>query len=264
MLFKRLTEAGLTARPTKCKLGYQDLEFLGHQITSGIIQPEERNIEKLKNATRPTTKKNIRSFLGMCGYYQKFIQNFNKIAAPLTELTKNSSPEHVPWSAEAEEAFQTLKEKLTSKPILHLPNLEKQFILRTDASGVAIGGALLQESDEDPSILHPVAYASRKLNKAERKYATVELECLALVWAIQKFQLYLYGTHFRLQSDHQPLLFLASASKLNAKLMRWSLLLQTYSFEIEYVKGSSKSMAMADYLSRHPCSSEDETEGTLS
>jgi len=264
MLFKRLTEAGLTARPTKCKLGYQDLEFLGHQITSGIIQPEEKNIEKLKNATRPTTKKNIRSFLGMCGYYQKFIQNFNKIAAPLTELTKNSSPEHVPWSAEAEEAFQTLKEKLKSKPILHLPNLEKQFILRTDASGVAIGGALLQESDEDPSILHPVAYASRKLNKAERKYATVELECLALVWAIQKFQLYLYGTHFRLQSDHQPLLFLASASKLNAKLMRWSLLLQTYSFEIEYVKGSSKSMAMADYLSRHPCSSEDETEGTLS
>ena len=249
MLFERLQETGLTARPSKCKIGFEELEFLGHTLKHGAIMPEEKNVEKLKKAPRPTTKKNVRSFLGMCAFYQKFIPGFNRIAAPLTDATKKAAPDQVKWTAECEDAFQTLKSKLTTQPILRLPNPEIPFTLRTDASKTAIGAVLLQPGDSDTDLLHPVAYASRKLTPAEQNYSTVEQECLALVWAIQKFQLYLYGKHFTLQCDNQPMLFLATAAKLNAKLMRWSLLLQSYSFHIEFIKGDRNQMA--DFMSRH-------------
>ena len=107
---------------------------------------------------------------------------------------------------------------------------------------------MLQYSD-DKQTLHPIAYASRKLSSTESRYATVEQECLAIIWSIQRFQLYLYGKHFTLQSDNEPLAFLASAQKLNAKLMRWSLLLQNYSFTIEHIRGTDNKIA--DFLSRH-------------
>ena len=248
-LLNRLADSGLTARPTKCLIGFQELEFLGHTLKNGFIFPEEKNVEKMKDACRPKTKKDVRSFLGMCGFYQKFIPHFNTVAAPLSDLTKAKAPEKVEWNAACEKAFQELKEKLTSRPVLKLPSPEQPYILRTDASNTGIGSALLQADPEDPSILHPIAFASRKLNSAELNYATVEKECLALVWAIQKFQMYLYGKHFTVQTDHQPLTFLASSKQLNARLMRWTLLLQQYSFTVEYIKGTINHMA--DFLSRH-------------
>ena len=247
MLFTRLKETGLTARPSKCKLGFEELEFLGHSLGKGQISPETKNVEKMENAPRPTTKKDVRSFLGMCGFYQRFIPKFNLVAAPLSELTKKAMPDKVTWTPACEEAFQYLKHKLTSHPILQLPNPEKPFVLRTDASQSGLGATLLQHNDENT--LCPVAYASRKLSSAEANYATVEQECLALIWAIQKFQLYLYGKHFTVQSDNKPMLFLTTATQLNAKLMRWSLLLQQYSFHVEYIKGTNNHGA--DFLSRH-------------
>ena len=123
-------------------------------------------------------------------------------------------------------------------------------MLRTDASNIGIGATLLQRKGDVTSELFPVAYASRKLNAAERNYSTIERECLALVWSVQKFQAYLYGKHFTVQCDHQPLMFLAASKTLNARLMRWSLLLQPYSFQVEYVPG--KMNVGADFLSRHP------------
>ena len=129
-------------------------------------------------------------------------------------------------------------------------------MLRTDTSAIGIVAALLQEGKDDASVLKPVAYASKKLLQAERNYSTVERECLSLVWAVQKFQPYLYGVKFRVQSDHQPLMFLATSQKLNARLMRWSLLLQPYNFTVEYIPG--KENVGADFLSRHPTSEEEE------
>ena len=253
-LLRRLQETGLTAKPSKCKMGFESIEFLGHILQQGTISPNEKNIEKMQNAPRPTTKKGIRSFVGMCGFYQKFIPNFNMLTAPLTELTKKASPEVVKWNPECETAFQTLKELLVSRPILQLPDLNRPFILRTDASGIGIAATLMQEDNEHPDILHPVAYASRKLNTAERNYSTVEQECLALIWGIDKFQLYLYGRHFKIQTDNQPMLFLATTKQMNAKLMRWSLILSQYSFTVEYIR--SKDNHGADFLSRHPESEE--------
>lgn len=254
-LFQRLAETGLTARPTKCLLAYQKLEFLGHTVSQGYTSPDPKNVEKLKQATRPQTKKDVRSFVSLCGFYQKYIKNFNAIAAPLTDVTKKGTPERIVWTAECEEAYSTLKDKLASKPILQLPDLTRPFILRTDASNVGIGATLFQEGRENPAMLFPVAYASKKLNQAQQNYSVIEKECLSLVWGVQKFQPYLYGNKFKVQSDHQPLMFLATSRNLNTRLMRWSLILQPYQFSVEYIPG--KTNVGADFLSRHPTEEED-------
>lgn len=198
----------------------------------------------------------MRSFLSLCGFYHKFIPHFTELGAPLTETLKKGFPDQIIWTPECENAYSQLKEALVSKPVLQLPDLSKPFVLRTDASGIGIGAALLQEGKDDASVLKPVAYASKKLLQAERNYSTVERECLSLVWAVQKFQPYLYGVKFRVQSDHQPLMFLATSQKLNARLMRWSLLLQPYNFTVEYIPG--KENVGADFLSRHPAPEEEE------
>nr|KAI8738399.1 hypothetical protein BgiMline_025302 [Biomphalaria glabrata] len=248
-LLNRLRETGLTARPTKCLIGYNRLKFLGHTIQLNQLLPDEEKVAQLLAAPRPIDKSGVRSFLGMCGYYQKFIPHYNSVAAPLSDLTKKSQPDKVIWSRECEDAFQTLKRCLTSSPVLKLPNLSRNFVLRTDASGSGLGAVLMQTAEETGDTLFPVAYASRKLSQAESNYAAIELECLALVWAIEKFQAYLYGKHFILQTDHKPLSYLSSSKHLNARLMRWSLLLQPYSFQIEHVPGNEN--LAPDFLSRH-------------
>ncbi|KAK0055907.1 hypothetical protein Bpfe_014576, partial [Biomphalaria pfeifferi] len=248
-LLLRLRETGLTARPSKCLIGFTRLKFLGHVIQENQLMPDEEKVAQLLEAPRPITKTGVRSFLGMCGYYQKFIPHFNSIAAPLSDLTKKDRPDKLTWNEECELAFQRLKECLTSSPVLKLPDLSRTFVLRTDASGSGLGAVLMQTAEGSDDILFPVAYASRKLNQAESNYATIELECLALVWAIEKFQAFLYGKHFTLQTDHKPLSYLSSSKHLNARLMRWSLLLQPYSFQVEHVPGSQN--AAPDFLSRH-------------
>ena len=248
-LFDRLKETNITARPAKCQIGFTKLDFLGHHLQKGKISPEQKNLDKVNKVPRPVTKKDVRSFIGMCGYYQKFIPRFNIIATPLSELTRKNLPDKVIWTPQCEEAFQILKSKFVSEPILQLPDPQKPYTLRTDAAKFGIAACVLQPNSEDTKMLHPIAYASRKLNKAEQNYSAVEQECLAIVWAIQKFQLYLYGTYFTLQTDNQPMLYLASAQQLNAKLMRWSLILQQYSFTVEHIKGTDNHIA--DFLSRH-------------
>ncbi|KAK6994766.1 Retrovirus-related Pol polyprotein from transposon 17.6 [Biomphalaria glabrata] len=248
-LLQRLRETGLTARPSKCLIGFTKLKFLGHMVQENQLLPDEEKINHLLNAPRPKTKTAVRSFLGMCGYYQKFLPNYNAIAAPLSDLTKKDQPDKVIWDENCETAYQELKRLLAAKPVLRLPDLSKTFVLRTDASSTGIGAVLMQEGDESPPTLFPIAYASRKLSQAEERYATVELECLALVWAIEKFQPYLYGREFVLQTDHRPLVYLSSSKNLNSRLMRWSLLLQPYSFRVEHIPGSSN--FAPDFLSRH-------------
>ena len=244
-LFHRLKEAGLTAKPSKCFIGYESLECLGHVLGHDRLQPHPDKVKAIAEAPRPVTKRQVKSFIGLVGYYRQFIPNFAVIAAPLTDLTRKGQPNQVKWSQEQEYAFNTLKKMLSVSPILKLPDLQQVFTLRTDASDRGIGTVLLQEEN---NVKWPVAYASRKLLAREEAYATVEKECLALVWAIQKFQRYLYGKQFIIETDHQPLLYLNKAKVSNARLMRWALLLQPYRFTVHAIKGSDN--VGADYLSR--------------
>ncbi|XP_064470265.1 uncharacterized protein LOC135385018 [Ornithodoros turicata] len=229
-VLERIQNSGLTIRPTKCEIGFQKLPFLGHTI---------------REAPRPKTKKQMRSFLGLAGYYRDFVPNYATLASPLTDLTKKRANNIIEWTEAHQIAFDALKHALSEPPILRAPDFNKPFVLRTDASDVGLGAVLLQKGESD---LHPVAYASRKLCPREQAYSAIEKECLAIVWAIKRFHLFLYGTHFTLQTDHQPLRYLNESKFLNMRILRWALLLQEYDFKVEYIRGQDN--VGADYLSR--------------
>jgi len=241
----RLEEVGLTAKPSKCYFGYEEIEYLGHKVGHSQIKPEQEKIEKLKNAAKPKTKKEVRAFLGLASYYRKFVPNFAEISASLTEMTKARKPDKVEWNDESEYAFKELKRVLCEEPVIHMPDQSKPFILRTDASNSALGAVLMQEKDGEK---HPIAYASRKLSPAEQNYATIEKECLAVVWGIKKFEPYLFDRKFVLETDHQPLHYLKRSKTENGRLMRWALQLQQHDFQVKVIKG--KDNIGADYLSR--------------
>ena len=187
----------------------------------------------------------MRSFLGLAGYYWKYIPNYAALAAPLTDLTKDREPSKVSWGEAQEKAFTVLKEKLTSDPILKLPDFSRIFIVRTDASEVGIGAVLMQQEDEQ---YFPISFASWKLLPRQRSYAVIEKECLAFVWAVKKYQTYLYGREFVLQTDHEPLAYINKSKVANDRVMRWALFLQSFRFRIEAIKGSLN--IGADYMSR--------------
>lgn len=246
-VLKRLREVGLTARPSKCSVGFKSLEFLGHVVGKGILRPNRDNVSKILESSRPMTKKQVRSFLGMVGYYQKFIPNYAGIAAPLSDLTRKGYPEKVKWGEAQEKAYSTLKARISSAPILHLPDLRETFILRTDASDVGLGAVLMQQHGDTK---FPICFASKKLQPRERAYSVVERECLALVWAVNKFYAYLYGNEFVLETDHHSLSFISKAKLNNARVMRWALSLQPYRYVVKAIKGIEN--VGADFLSRCP------------
>lgn len=244
-LLLRLRETKLTARPSKCFFGFEELECLGHMVGRDTLRPVTEKMDSIRSAPTPTTKRQVRSFIGLASYYRKFIPDFAAIAVPLTDLTKKGMPNKVVWEDAQEKAFNTLKNLLSSEPVLRLPDLRKEFTLRTDASDLGLGAVLLQETDGK---LHPTAYASRKLLPRERRYAVMEKECLALVWGVMKFQRYLLGKEFCVETDHQPLTCLSKSKVANSRIMRWALLLQTFRMRIKAIPGRDN--VGADYLSR--------------
>lgn len=249
-VLQRLREHNLKLQPEKCKFFCKEVIYLGHKITEKGIFPDPDKFEAIKNFPYPQKPKDIKSFLGMVGYYRKFVPNFAELAKPLTSLLKKEVK--FAWSQECEVAFQTLKEKLISEPILQYPDFQKEFFLTTDASGKAIG-AVLSQKDNDGNDL-PIAYASRTLLDAETRYSTTERELLAIVWGVEHFNIYLYGRKFTIFSDHKPLRWLMNVKDPKSRLIRWKLRLSKYDFEIQHIKG--KSNFVADCLSRNKESKE--------
>jgi predicted DNA-binding protein (UPF0278 family) len=253
-VFRKIREARLTIRPTKCFIGFFNIGFTGYTVGNGVLQMEEDKVQKIKEACVPRTKKQVRSFLGLASYYRKFIPMFAETAAALTDLTKKGRPHAVKWTAVEDKAFNTIKNQLTKEPILRLPDFSKEFVLQTDASDVGVGAALLQQYEDE---LFPVAFASKKLLPRERNYSVTERECLAIIFGIRHFQKYLYGKEFVIQTDHSALTYIQRCKLENGRLMRWALFLQSYRFRMEAIKGSAN--RVADYLSRMWC--QDENKG---
>lgn len=164
---KRLREAGLTARSTKCHLGFPTIKYLGHTLSHGTLSPDQAKVVQVKNASRPVTKMEVRALLGLACYYRRYVLDFSTIAAPLTELTTKRAPDKVVWTDECELAFYRLKKALNTGTVLRLPDVERDFVLRTDASDNGLGAVLLQEHD---GMLLPMAYGSKKLSPAEKHY----------------------------------------------------------------------------------------------
>ena len=243
----RLKSYGLTARPSKILAGFQSLEFLGHVVGSGVLRPDESKTEKILQVSTPTTKKQVRSLLGLLSFYRRYIPGFASVAAPLTDLTKEGgrSCRSIHWTPDCASALQEIQDILSRKPVLLLPRLDLPFVLQTDASSTGLGAVLLQEFEDS---LHPVCFASRKLLDREKRYSTIDRECLAIVWAVHKFVRFLWGVRFVLQTDHRPLTYLRTSNFKNSRIMRWALSLQEFSFEVLPVSGQAN--VFADLLSR--------------
>jgi len=183
---------------------------LGHNLGQDTLAPNDDLVQQIRLAPSPTSKKQLRSFLGLVGYYRAFVPNFAAIAAPLTALNKKGTQGKLVWTETHEQAFQALKGHVCTQPVLCLPDVNKPFILQTDASADGIGAILLQEVN---GVKHPVAFASKRLLPRQRNFSTIERDALAIVWGVQKFQNYLMGVHFNLETDHHPLQYLDTATK---------------------------------------------------
>lgn len=207
-----LREAGLTANPKKCKLAFSETNYLGYTIGWGLVKPQEAKLQAIQDWPRPITKKQVRSFLGLAGYYRRFITGFATITAPLTELTTKRHSRMVKWNPAAEAAFANLKRALCSGPILVAPDFKKEFIVQADASEVGLGAVLAQAHDGEE---HPILYLSKKLLPREKNYSTVEKECLAVTWALESLRFYLLGRRFTVVSDHAPLQWMAKNKETN-------------------------------------------------
>jgi hypothetical protein len=243
--FQKVREAGLTLRPSKCEIGFETVSFLGFSLSKDGLHPQNEKIEKITNAPRPKTKRQLRSFLGLVSYYRSFVPRFSECVADLVALTKKGAPNILIWQEVHEVAFNLLKSLLSKTPILRLANVHESFIVQTDASDVGLGAALMQEYD---GIRHPIAFASKLLSEQERRYATVEKECYAIKWALQKFENYLFGKTFVLETDHAPLQYLNKAKYQNSRLMRWAMCIQPFNYFVKYIRGSEN--VCADYMSR--------------
>jgi hypothetical protein len=205
----------LKLQPDKCEFLRKEVSYLGHVIGSNGMRPDEKRVEAVKDYPVRKTTREIKGFLGLAGYYRRFIPNFSKIAKPLTELLKKNKP--YVWDDRTEKAFGTLKEKLTTQPLLQYPDFTKPFVLTTDANNDAIGTVLSQGPIGKDL---PIAYASRTLNNAERNCPTVERELLAIVWGCKHFRQYLYGRKFTIVTDHRPLTWMFSVKGPSSRLFK--------------------------------------------
>lgn len=221
----------------------KEVAFLGHIVTPEGVKPNMDKIEAIKKWPLPKTEKELRGFLGILGYYRKFIRDFAMIAKPLTKALRKG--EAINHSKEFVDSFERCRNILTGSDILQYPDFEKPFILTTDASNYAVGAVLSQGQIGSDK---PIAFASRTLNKSEENYSAIEKELLAIVWACKYFRPYLYGRKFTLYTDHKPLTFSLNLKDSNSRLIHWRLYLEEFDYEIKYRPG--KQNIVADSLSR--------------
>lgn len=239
-----LRKANLTINVSKSKFAMKQIKYLGYIVGNGCLKTDPDKIRAIVDFPRPKTIRQLRSFLGLTGWYQRFIENYSAISAPLTNI--KGKTEKFIWSEEAQKAFDHLKVRLTSAPILSHPDFGRPFVIQCDASATGVGSVLFQVDDNNEE--HPIAFMSKKLNAAQRNYSVTELECYAAVLSVKKFRPYVEGMEFKILTDHASLKWLMSQKDLSGRLARWSLKLQTYRFTIEHRKGSAN--IVPDALSR--------------
>lgn len=250
LVLQRLRSANLKLSPKKCVLFQRKVSFLGHVVSGEGVSTDPSKTEAVSAWPVPSSIGEVRSFLGLTSYYRRFVHGYAKIAKPLHELTENGK-EFV-WTQECDKAFDALKENLGRTPILAYPNIDDQFILDTDASGVAIGAVLSQVQEGNERV---IAYYSRALKKAERNYCVTRRELLAVVDGVRHFHHYLYGKKFVVRTDHGALRWLVGFKDLEGQMARWLEILGTYDYEVVYRPGGQH--GNADALSRRPCSLEE-------
>ena len=238
-VFDALRAARLFGNMEKCTFCTQRVSFLGYVVTPQGIEVDSSKVDAIQSWPQPTTVTQVRSFLGLAGFYRRFVRDFSSIAAPLHELTKKGAP--FAWGAPQDEAFNTLKERLTHAPLLQLPDFDKVFELECDASGLGLGAVLLQDHK-------PIAYFSEKLSGAALNYSTYDKELYALVRTLQTWQHYLWPHEFIIHSDHKALKHIRTQTNLNRRHAKWVEFIESFPYIIKHKNG--KENVIADALSR--------------
>lgn len=239
----RLTKAGLTLSRGKCKICLPELRYLGYIVNAQGISVDPEKISVILKLDPPNNIKQVRSFLGMVGWYRRFIPNFAELITPISKLLRKGQP--FCWDVTCDVAFNKIRNLLVSKPILACPNFELPFTVQTDASAFALGAVLTQSYEDGDRV---ICYLSRTLTRQEQNFSTTERECLAVIWAIEKLRPYLEGQKFSVITDHHSLVWLQNLKDPVGRLARWALRLQSYDYEIIHRKG--KEHVVPDFLSR--------------
>ncbi|XP_012853107.1 PREDICTED: uncharacterized protein LOC105972678 [Erythranthe guttata] len=239
LVLKVLRKERLFANLKKCTFCTDKLVFLGYVVSAKGIEVDEEKVMAIRDWPTPTSVTQVRSFHGLAGFYRRFVRDFSSIAAPLTAVIKKNVP--FKWGEEQERAFQLIKDKLTNAPLLVLPNFTKMFEIECDASGIGIGGVLMQEG-------RPIAYFSEKLSGAALNYPTYDKELYALVRTLETWQHYLWAKEFVIHSDHESLKHLKGQYKLSKRHAKWVEFIETFPYVIKYKQG--KENIVADALSR--------------
>jgi hypothetical protein len=242
-----LEDNQLFLKPSKCEFEKTKVEYLGVIISHNSVEMDPVKIAGVAEWPKPTSKKEVQSFLGFTNFYRRFIQDFSHHARPSFNLTKNEVKWH--WDSEEQSAFNALKAQITSAPILSSPDNSSLFRIEADSSDFATGAVLSQQSSEDDK-WHPVAFLSKSLSAVERNYEIHDKEMLAIIRAMEEWRHFLEGAEHRCEvwTDHKNLEYFRTAKKLNRRQARWSLFLARFDFILHHQPG--KSMGKSDALSR--------------
>ncbi len=227
VVFSRLKEVNLKLNPGKCCFAAKSIVFLGHVVSREGTKPDPGKIDAVLRFPAPKTVTNVRSFLGLTGYYRKYIRAYSRMAGPLFELTKKDVM--FVWDQNCQRAFDDMKRALVGAPVLVRPDFKGSFCLDVDWSTKGVSAILSQKEGRFERV---IAYASKALIVAQRKFHPMEGECYALIWGILHFRQYLHRTHFTLRTDHKPLEWLATVSDTHGRRGRWIDMLQDFSFKI--------------------------------
>ena len=254
-IFQRIRDAGLKLSPEKCEFFQKEVSYLGYTITEKGTKTDEKKISKIKNLSAPTTAEELRSWLGLCGYYRHFIKDYAQLVAPLERLCqviwnkkKKKKDTKIEWSHECQEAFERLKRALTTAPVLAYPTREGQFVLDTDASHDCMGGVLSQIQNGQEKV---IAYASKKFSQSQRQYCITRKELLAVHQFVHHFKHYLLGRRFIVRTDHKALTWMLNWKNPNtSQYCRWRQELEVFDMTVQYRRGVEHENA--DALSRLP------------
>jgi transposase InsO family protein len=241
LILERLRKYGLVASSEKSRFFLTEVDYLGFTIRCNKVEPQKDKVKCIKNWPKPKNQSDIRSFLGLCNYYRRFIDKYTEIADPLILLMNDKN---FCWNTIHDDSFKLLKKELCSQPVLTMPDYNMDFHIWPDASQIAVGGILTQLKEGEH---HPIYYISKKLSKAERNYATIEREMMAIIHCLRKFRCYIEGRSIVIHSDHKPLVWARSIKQPKARLWGWIYELEHFNGQIVYQKGEDQP---ADALSR--------------
>ena len=245
-LFKRLSDYGLTINPSKCKFGQTQIEFLGHLVSADGIKPLPSRVQGIREFPQPTTRTQLRRFIGMANFYRRFLPKLSNTLAPLFNVLNSAKKQKLTWTSDAEAAFVKVKEDLASAATLNFPKANTPLSINTDASNSAVGGVLQQWYD---NAWHPLGFFSKTLDKAQTKYSTFDRELLAIFLTIKHFRHMLEGRDFTIYTDHKPLTSaISSNADRSPRQIRQLDFISQFTTDIRHISGANNTVA--DTLSR--------------